>query len=210
MARTAAPEGKRKRVVKSSQERRADILRAGREVFGTTGFTDATIAEITAAAGMGKGSFYMYFETKDHVLGALWEEYVNAFVDATQEILAQGEAWWPTIDKLLSRLIVHAMDHAELHRLVYGSANAKALELCKESNARVVDLICAFVARGAVAGAFTSRNPEWTFRMVYHAADGLLDDLISRRVPIDTEEVTRNVLELVHRALGDFDPVHAG
>ncbi|MFJ6610938.1 TetR/AcrR family transcriptional regulator [Streptomyces sp. NPDC091289] len=206
MARTATPK-KRKRVVKTAEARRADILKAGREVFGTTGFADATIAEITTAAGMGKGSFYMYFETKDHVLGALWEEYVNTFYDTTQEILAQGNAWWPTMDELLRKLLDHAIENAELHRLVYGSANAKALELCKESNARVVDLICDFVRRGAAAGAFRSASPEWAFRMVYYAADGLLDDLIAGGAPIDAVAINRSVLEMAHRTLGDPDPV---
>ncbi|MGW3658758.1 TetR/AcrR family transcriptional regulator [Streptomyces sp. NPDC005151] len=209
MAQTATPK-KRKRVVKTAEARRADILKAGREVFGTTGFADATIADITTAAGMGKGSFYMYFETKDHVLGALWEEYVNAFYDTTQEILAQGNAWWPTMDELLQRFLEHAIENAELHRLVYGSANAKALELCKESNARVVGLICDFVRRGAVAGAFRSASSEWAFRMIYHAADGLLDDLIAGAAPIDTAAISRSVLEMAHRTLGDPDLASAG
>ncbi|WP_101257886.1 TetR/AcrR family transcriptional regulator [Streptomyces barkulensis] len=196
---------RRKRVVKSPEERRADILRASREVFETIGFADAKIVDIAEAADIGKGTFYAYFETKDHALGALWEEYVDAFVATTEEILARGEAWWPTIDELLITLIEHAVDNAGLHRIVYGSANAKALELCKESNARVVDLMCDFVSRGATAGAFRCHNPDWAFRMVYHAADGLLDDLIARRTPIDTAEVTRSVLELAHRTLGDHD-----
>ncbi|MET8560164.1 TetR/AcrR family transcriptional regulator [Streptomyces flaveolus] len=202
MAQTTATPAKRKRVYKTPEARRADILRASREVFSTTGFADATIADITTAAGMGKGSFYMYFETKDHVLGAMWEEYVNAFHDTTEEVLAKGQSWWPTLDELLVRLIEHAAAHAELHRLVYGSANAKALELCKESNARVMNVICEFINRGAQAGAFRSVNPDWAFRMIYHAADGLLDDLIAQDVPLDTAAVTQSVLELAHRVLG--------
>lgn len=209
MPQTTTP-GKRKRLVKSAEERKADILRAGREVFGTIGFAEATIADITTAAEMGKGTFYLHFETKDHVLAALWEEYVTAFVDTTRQILAQGRGWWPTIDELLTALIAHAVDNTELHRLVYGSANGAALELCKESNARVVDLIGDFVTRGAAAGAFAGRNPDWTFRMIYHAADGLLDDLISQREPIDTAEVTRVVLEVAHRALGHPDSTAGG
>ncbi|MDX3434156.1 TetR/AcrR family transcriptional regulator [Streptomyces sp. ME01-18a] len=201
---------KHKRVVKTPEARRADILRASREVFGTVGFADATIADITTAAGMGKGSFYMHFETKDHVLAALWEQYVNAFYDTTQEILRKGQAWWPTMDELLRRLLEHAIENAELHRLVYGSANGKALELCKESNARVIDSICDFVRRGAAAGAFQSANPEWAFRMVYHAADGLLDDLIADGAPIDAKAVSRSVLEMAHRTFGDPDLVSTG
>ncbi|MFE4634902.1 TetR/AcrR family transcriptional regulator [Streptomyces sp. NPDC056773] len=209
MAHTAAPK-KAKRVVKTAEARRADILRAGREVFAATGFAAATIEDITTAAGMGKGSFYMYFKTKDHVLGALYEEYVNSFYDTTQEILAQENAWWPTMDELLQRLLEHAIANAELHRLVYRSANAKALELCKEANARVVDLICEFVRRGVAAGAVRSVSPEPAFAMVYHGAHAVLNDLIADGAPIDTAAVTRSVLEMAHRTLGDPDLAAAG
>ncbi|MEU3555604.1 TetR/AcrR family transcriptional regulator [Streptomyces fragilis] len=200
---------KRKRVHKSPEARRADILRASWEVFSTIGFSEATIQDITTAAGMGKGSFYMYFETKDHVLGAMWEEYVSVFYETTESILAKGEAWWPTLDELLTQLIRHAVDHAELRRLVYGSANAKALDLCRESNARVMDRICEFVSRGERAGVFRSRNADWGFRMIYHAADGLLDEFIARGGDLDCEEITHSVLELAHRTLGYQEAVPA-
>lgn len=39
--------------------------------------------------------------------------------------------------------------------------------------------------------------------MVYHAADGPLDDLVAGGQPIDGAEVAANVSQLVHRALGD-------
>ncbi|GGP75990.1 TetR/AcrR family transcriptional regulator [Streptomyces abikoensis] len=200
------PRTRRKRVTKSQDHRREDILRAGEEVFGTVGFNQATITDLTNAADIGKGTFYLYFDSKDHLLGALWERYVDAIVTTTQSILGEGSAWWPTIDRLLTALIHHAVRNAELHRIVYGSANAKSLEICKQANQRVIDLICDFVARGAHAGAFHATDPAAAFRMVYHATDGLLDDLISTREAIDADKVITMVLELTHRALGDPGP----
>ncbi|MGW2564268.1 hypothetical protein ACWCXB_34700 [Streptomyces sp. NPDC001514] len=106
---------------------------------------------------MGKGGC-TYFETKGHVLRAMREEYVSAFSDTTEAILTRGEAWWPTPDVLLTQPIHHAVNHAEPHRLVRRSANATALYLRKESNARVVECICEFVVRGEHVGALRSRN----------------------------------------------------
>ncbi|MDN3258733.1 TetR/AcrR family transcriptional regulator [Streptomyces sp. CSDS2] len=197
---------RRKRVTKSPDDRRDDILRAGQRVFGTTGFERATISELADAAEIGKGTFYLYFESKDHLLGALWERYVDAIVSTTQEILDESDDWWPTIDRVMGALVRHAIANAELHRIVYGSANAKALELCRQANQRVIDLMCAFVEEGTDAGAFRAGDTRVAFRMAYHASDGLLDDLIGQgdeRVDIDERRVTAMVLELVHRALGD-------
>lgn len=195
----------RRRVVKDAGQRRAEILRAGRQVFDTTGFAQCTVDDITAAAQIGKGTFYRFFESKDHLLGALWEEYVDAITDITRGILGQGHAggWWPPVDQVLSTLVRHAVSHAGLHRTVYGSANATALEICKQANHRVIDLICHYVTEGAAAGAFRARDPARAFRLAYHGIDGLLDDLIADGTPIDTDRVIADVLELVHRALGD-------
>jgi AcrR family transcriptional regulator len=192
---------RRKRVTKGPDERRDDILRAGEQVFGTIGLDQATVADLAEAAGIGKGTFYLYFDSKDHLLGALWERYVDAIITTTQSILGEGTAWWPTIDRLLSTLIEHAVRNAALHRIVYGSANAKALEICKQANQRVIDQICDFVTEGARAGAFQATDPALAFRMIYHAADGLLDDLITQGGDIDTDQVIGAVLELTHRAL---------
>ena len=49
---------RRRRVVKSPEDRRADILAAGRQVFASIGFAEATIDDLAAAAQIGKGTFY--------------------------------------------------------------------------------------------------------------------------------------------------------
>lgn len=202
----AATPARRKRVTKSPEDRRAALLRGAAAVFREKGFAAATVAELAEAGEVAKGTFYLYFDSKDHLLGALWAEYVDGFLQSTRVLLEESEkdgAWWPTIDRLIRALVDHAVENAELHRIVYGSANAKALELCRASNQRVVDLMCEFVERGASEGVFRASDPILVCRMLFHAADGLLDDLISRGERVDPEVVVKVVQELTHRGLGD-------
>jgi AcrR family transcriptional regulator len=198
---------RRRRVIKSPEDRRADILAAGRQVFATIGFAEATIDDLAAAAQIGKGTFYRQFESKDHLLGALWERYVDAIVQITQQALQdRGEArgeWWATLDQIMTTLIAHAVENADLHRIVYGQANAAALDICKQANHRVIDLICDYINQGAAAGVFTARHPAVAFRIAYHGIDGLLDDRISDHEQIDAADLTADALQLLHRALGD-------
>jgi AcrR family transcriptional regulator len=60
------PDEKRPRAAKRSpmlrDERRAQLVHAAREVFGAKGYHDATVDDITRAAGVAKGTFYLYFE----------------------------------------------------------------------------------------------------------------------------------------------------
>lgn len=200
---------RRRRVVKSPEDRRADILAAGRHVFSTIGFAEATIDDLVAAAQIGKGTFYRQFESRDHLLGALWERYVDAIVQITQQVLQvhadQPGEWWAPLDQVMTTLIAHAVENADLHRIVYGQANAAALEICKQANHRVIDFICDYIDQGAAAGVFTARHPATAFRIAYHGIDGLLDDRIGGHDPIDTDDLTADALQLLHRALGAPD-----
>lgn len=171
------------------------------EVFRGIGFQNATVEDVTRAAGIAKGTFYLYFDSKDHLLGALWERYVDAFVVTTEDVLSRDSGWLETVDQLMGTLIEHAVAHAELHRIVYSSANGKALEFCKQSNQRVIELLIEYV-QANVDQDRVGIDLELACRMIYHAADGVLDDLIGRHSEIDVPLVIRSVHAMTHATLG--------
>jgi AcrR family transcriptional regulator len=49
---------------------RSALIRAGMELFESQGFAKTTVDQITSAAGVAKGTFYNYFETKEDLLVA--------------------------------------------------------------------------------------------------------------------------------------------
>jgi AcrR family transcriptional regulator len=51
--------------------RKAEIVRAAGRVFADQGFDQATIAGIAEAAGIAKGTVYLYFPSKQHVYSAV-------------------------------------------------------------------------------------------------------------------------------------------
>jgi AcrR family transcriptional regulator len=55
---------------------RAGLVAAAREVFETKGYLDARVADIAAAAGVGHGTFYTYFDSKEKVFRAAADEVV--------------------------------------------------------------------------------------------------------------------------------------
>jgi TetR/AcrR family transcriptional regulator, transcriptional repressor for nem operon len=54
---------------------RQKLLSAGLELIFSRGFNGCGVQEITAAAGIPKGSFYSYFPTKDAFASSILEEY---------------------------------------------------------------------------------------------------------------------------------------
>lgn len=55
----------------------AALVQAAIEVFGESGFSDATISDISARAGLSHGSFYTYFDSKEAVLRSAINEILH-------------------------------------------------------------------------------------------------------------------------------------
>jgi len=53
---------------------RAKLLAAAEQVFADLGYHDASIVKITEAAGVGQGTFYLYFDGKQDVFDELVED----------------------------------------------------------------------------------------------------------------------------------------
>lgn len=71
-----------------SVETREKLFRAALVLFGEKGFTDTTVEDITEAADVGKGTFFNYFPSKEHILMAFGEMQIGrleAFVKASHE-----------------------------------------------------------------------------------------------------------------------------
>src|SRR4030095_8133378 len=68
MATTADPSERAK------QERRRQIVAAAKSVFADAGYHGASIHAIIERAEIARGTFYLYFESKEAVFGALLDE----------------------------------------------------------------------------------------------------------------------------------------
>jgi AcrR family transcriptional regulator len=104
-------------------ETRERIYRAALKIFAERGFLDATVEDITEAADVGKGTFFNYFPTKEHVLATFGEERVAA-VERALEIARAGKApVLPILKELATSLAGQSGENPALLRAIY-AANA--------------------------------------------------------------------------------------
>ena len=77
------------------QRRRAEIrerlFRAALALFGNKGFAETTVEDITEAADVGKGTFFNYFPSKDHILIAFGEMQLGKLEAAVEEVRRTNE-----------------------------------------------------------------------------------------------------------------------
>lgn len=66
-------------------ETRLRLFRCALQLFSERGYPNVTVEDITEAADVGKGTFFNYFESKDHVLGVLAEIQLGKVQEAVDE-----------------------------------------------------------------------------------------------------------------------------
>ncbi len=75
----------RKRKILRPEERREELLAAASKVFSEKGYRTAGVNDIIAEAGVARGTFYHYFESKKEVFLALIERYFTRFAEILEE-----------------------------------------------------------------------------------------------------------------------------
>jgi AcrR family transcriptional regulator len=71
-------------------ETRTKLLEAAEKVFGDIGYHEASIVKITEAAGVGQGTFYLYFATKKDVFDELVRDLNRRVRHTMKEASSQG------------------------------------------------------------------------------------------------------------------------
>lgn len=74
-----------------SAETRERLFRSALDLFARKGFTETTVEDITEAADVGKGTFFNYFPSKDHILLAFGEMQLAKLQSAVEEARRSGE-----------------------------------------------------------------------------------------------------------------------
>jgi AcrR family transcriptional regulator len=105
--------------------RRAQLLSAARTVFGNKGFHLATVDDITRAAGVAKGTFYLYFPEKKHIFYELIEGFfalvTRAGMSVSEEIeeVRTPDDFFRRVEQAARELARIFRDNRDLVRLTY-------------------------------------------------------------------------------------------
>jgi AcrR family transcriptional regulator len=101
----AHPQGTGRRQRRAA-ETRLRLFRCALQLFAERGFSSVTVEDITEAADVGKGTFFNYFESKDHVLGVMAEIQLGKVAEALALAMSREQS----IHSVLRRLFLRAAE----------------------------------------------------------------------------------------------------
>ncbi|HUA00409.1 MAG TPA: TetR/AcrR family transcriptional regulator [Candidatus Aquilonibacter sp.] len=143
-------------------EIRERLFRAALRLFAERGYLQTTVEDITEAADVGKGTFFNYFPTKEHVLATFGAERL-AVIETALEEAKEGPAL-PALRRMARNLAGPWAESPEMLRAIF-SAHASCAPVRAELHKRLI------VARRLIAGIFELAQQRGEVRRDISPAD---------------------------------------
>jgi AcrR family transcriptional regulator len=160
-----SPKATKKEIVTAFRTR--EILAAARKLLEQRGPEAMTMEEIAAAAGVAKGTVYLYFQSKDELIQAL----ITRVGENILRDLAASQAAPGTPPEKLMRIVAVLLEYLNRERLLFpiyarellqgeGSSREGFRRRYQELEEQFVALVTRLFAEGIAAGQFIPANPR--------------------------------------------------
>jgi AcrR family transcriptional regulator len=174
--------------------RRDQLLDAAERVLLERGLRATTVADVAEAAGVAKGTMYLYFRSRDELLAGLRARYLARYTAALD---AGGNTARERMRRLVIALFEFGMAHHQLHHLLFHEAGFSEADAFAGVRGRIATELAAGVANHEFAVA----DPALTASFVLHGVHGALVDALHQSRPPARRKTATAVAELVDRVL---------
>jgi len=160
------------RALRSDASRnRERIVASARRLFAARG-ADVSVDEIRRDAGVGMGTLYRHFATKDELLDAVLEDAYGEWADALRRALAEPDAWRGFCQYLEQALALHMANRA-LKGVVAGRDGARPR--AEALRARMRPLVRELIERAKHQGSLREDFAPEDMPLVFWSCDRVID-----------------------------------
>jgi len=200
MTTTPRVDGRSLRAEAQRESRRAEILRTAENVFAAKGYHSTRISDIIDAAGIARGTFYLYFESKSAIFLELIEE-LTVELRSTVVGVDTSPGAAPMQDQLvdtISRIVRAVTDHKALTRILLREAvgldadvDAKLTEFYRN----IHDFIVYSLENGKRLGLVRDVDTDVVASCILGSIKYLLEEQVMRDADTDPDRIGRAVLD---------------
>ncbi|MDA8212440.1 MAG: TetR/AcrR family transcriptional regulator [Clostridia bacterium] len=185
------------------EQRRNDILRAAAELFAQQGYEKTTVSQIVKKVGVAQGTFYLYFDSKEHVRMGVHEQIINEIIEKSFNIKAMEVDPFKKIELLLLSGVETMKRHQELIRVIQREVSCEAVydEESREMNRKLVGPVCEILQEGMDSGVFAKADPIITAYLIIAMVERVTCSALLWEEPAALEQVTPVILDFLRGAL---------
>ncbi|NPB08016.1 MAG: TetR/AcrR family transcriptional regulator [Aquificae bacterium] len=149
-----------------SVQTREKIVRAAREEFALRGYHGTQISHIVKRAGVARGTFYLYFKSKEELFKELLKSVVEDLrslirpLDPTKEPVSQ-------VKENLRRVLEYALENEELTRIIlYRACEPEFAQPLQDFFTEVTQMVKGSLEKGIRMGLLREHDPGVVARVV--------------------------------------------
>ncbi len=150
-------------------KKRRRICRTAAALFEARPYHKVRLEEIASRAGVGKGTLYVYFPSKEALYVGMLEE---AFTELIEQLRQQIDRRGKSIDALralrcvVKELVGYAMSHPRLFEMMRSGDVAAGGPAWLERRQQLVGVIERLIREGVAEGQLHDPHPELTARFI--------------------------------------------
>jgi len=201
----------KRRVVKPTEQRRAEILEAALALFSSKGFHDTTMEEVANAAGVAKGTIYLYFQSKEHLLLALKRDFMQGLTDAVANIVAEaienleggkGMDYRDIIDDIFHAVVdYHTSRRDAVEVVVRQSPSPDLVNEALQLEHDYLMLVTSAFRTGMEYGLVHTEDPEMTAHLITAAIRDNIATCLCYGEPKDLDRLVEASKQMLYKAL---------
>lgn len=110
---------RRVRALAMREDRKAGILDAAAKLFSERGYHTTSITHVIEQAGISRGTFYLYFDSKETLFLELMDRFIHQILDVVEVVDPEGPQPERRIAENLRRVVDVVFDNRHLTLLVF-------------------------------------------------------------------------------------------
>jgi AcrR family transcriptional regulator len=186
------------------EQRLDELMAAAQQLFIDHGVAATTVEQITARAGVAKGTFYLYFASKEDLLAALGERFAHDHLARITRALAKlrPDDWEGRLAGWAKACVSGYLDVIRVHDMLFHEARPPTRQGLVDNI--VIDHLGGLLAAGHAAKAWTIDDPRLTAVFVFSGVHGMVDDAVfaAKGKPVARNALIAKVMEACFRAVG--------
>lgn len=192
--------------IEKRDQRRRQILGAAKKVFASKGFHQASINDVIKAADIARGTFYLYFTSKDAVFESILEDAIRDLTELITRVDVEDGAPPPglQLQENVSRVLDYVLSDRALIQLLLNHGLAPDTEVAVRVEAffdDVAGLIESSLTYGMTVGLVRQVNPRLMAATILGALRGAIGHLLRQKAAPDPTTVASEVLDFALRGV---------
>jgi TetR/AcrR family transcriptional regulator, fatty acid metabolism regulator protein len=163
---------------KKTADKRTVILDAALKTFVKRGYTETKVAEIASEAGVAEGTLYNYFQSKEDLLLALFDEKWGSIIEGIRKKISRLDDPNKKLKAIFSQVVIMFKKNRQLAELFMVDVKQSSIFLNNYTINRVVeflDIIEEVLVEGKQKGVYRRDLDTRVAKMIiFGAAQGIL------------------------------------